>query len=57
MLVERGPGRYSIKTLRKNLLDVLESLENCTELFEDLLCSYPSRLEAVRRANGQHTGY
>ena len=57
MLEETGPGRYSVETLRKNLVIVLESLENRTELFENLLCSYPSRLEAVREAHGQHTDY
>ena len=57
MLQERGPGRYSVETLKKNLVRVLERLENRIELFEDLLCSYPSRLEAVRKARGQHTGY
>lgn len=57
MLEERGPGRYSVETLKRNLEIVLESLENRTELFEDLLCSYPSRLDAVRTAHGQHTPY
>ena len=57
MLEERGQGRYSVETLKKNLISVLESLENRTELFEDLLCSYPSRLRAVRDANGDHTSY
>jgi len=57
MLDERGPGRYSVETLKKNLEAVLEDLENRTELFEDLLCSYPSRFDAVRKAHGQHTGY
>ena len=57
MIGERGPNRYSIETLRKNLVIVLESLENGSELFEELLCSYPSRLNAVRGANGQHTDY
>lgn len=57
MLEERGPGRYSVETLKRNLILVLEGLENRTELFQDLLCSYPSRLRAVREAHGQHTGY
>ena len=57
MLQETGPGRYSVETLKKNLTLVLESLENQTDLFVDLLCSYPSRLKAVRDANGQHTDY
>jgi hypothetical protein len=57
MLEESGPGRYSVETLRNNLIKVLESLENRTELFEDLLCSYPSRLKAVREAHGQHTDF
>jgi len=54
---ESGPGRYSVETLRKNLTEVLESLEDETELFENLLCSYPARLKAVRDARGQHTDY
>ena len=57
MLQEQGQNRYSVETLRRNLENVLRSLENRTELFEDLLCSYPSRLNAVRRANGGHTDY
>ena len=57
MLEEMGTGRYWVETLRKNLVIVLESLKNQTELFENLLCSYPSRLEAVRKARGQHTDY
>ena len=57
MIQEEGRGRYSVETLRKNLIDVLESLEDKTELFENLLCSYPARLRAVRDARGQHTDY
>ena len=57
MLEEKGPGRYSIETLRRNLEIVLLSLENRNELFEDLLCSYPSRLKAVREAHGRHTDF
>jgi len=57
MLVEVGKGRYSVETLKKNLILVLESLENRIELFEDLLCSYPSRLKAVCDSMGQHTIY
>jgi len=57
MSQETGPDRYSVETLKKNLTLVLESLENQTDLLVDLLCSYPSRLKAVRDANGQHTDY
>lgn len=57
MIQERGPGRYSAETLRRNLIEVLESLEDRTELFEALLCSYPARLKAVRDARGQHTNF
>ena len=49
--------RYSVETLKKNLTEVLESLEDKTDLFEDLLCSYPARLKAVREARGQHTHF
>jgi hypothetical protein len=55
MVREQGRGRYSVETLERNLIEVLESLENRTELFENLLCSYPARLKAVRDARGQHT--
>lgn len=57
MTQERGPDRYSVETLKKNLAEVLESLEDQTELFEDLLCSYPARLKAIRDAHGQHTNF
>ena len=57
MIEEQGPGRYSVDTLKRNLVEVLESLEDKTELFENLLCSYPDRLKAVRDARGQHTDY
>ena len=35
--------------------NVLASMEEDTELFETLLCSYPSRFRAVKNANGRHT--
>ena len=57
MLQETGPGQYSVETRKNNLTLVLESLENKTELFEDLLCSYPSRLKALHDANGHHIEY
>ena len=57
MIQEEGLGRYSVETLTKNLIEVLESLETRTEVFEDLLCSYPARLKAVREAGGQHTNF
>ena len=56
-LEERGKGRYSVETLKKNVEIVLRNVQNRTHLFEDLLCSYPSRLKAVRDCNGQHTNY
>ena len=57
MLQEKGPGRYSTEILRQNLKTVLESLENDTDLFESLLCSYSLRFKEVLKANGGHTGY
>ena len=36
---------------------VLTDMEEDTELFEILLCSYPSRFRAVRNANGRYTDY
>ena len=38
-------------------LDIIDILETDTELFETLLCSYSSRLRAVKNANGRHTDY
>jgi len=57
MIQEEGLNRYSIETLKKNLIAVLKSLENRTELFENLLCSYPARLKAIRDVGGQHTNF
>jgi len=54
---ETGPGRYSYETLRKNVENVLKSLENRRDLFINLLCSYPDRLKAVNFAGGRHTKY
>ncbi len=31
--------------------------ENRTQLFQDLLCSYPERVKAVLAANEKHTNY
>ena len=36
---------------------VLTDMEEDTELFETLLCSYPSRLRTVKNANSHHTDY
>jgi hypothetical protein len=52
-----GPGRYSIETLKKIIVEVLEGLEDKTELFENFLSSYPARLKAVRDARNQHTDF
>ena len=49
--------RYSEDTLKKHIADVLTDMEENTELFEALLCSYPSRRRAVKSANGRHTDY
>ncbi|CAF4651315.1 unnamed protein product [Rotaria sp. Silwood1] len=57
MLSETGHNRYSEDTLKKHIADVLTDMEENTELFEALLCSYPSRLRAVKSANGRHTDY
>jgi hypothetical protein len=37
--------------------NVLTNMDEDTDLFETLLCSYPSRLRAVKNANGHHTDY
>ena len=57
MLAETGQGRYSEQTLRKNLVTVLEQLENDTELFQSLLRGFPDRIAAVKRAGGGQTDY
>jgi hypothetical protein len=57
MLSETGHSRYSEETLKNHIADVLADMEENTELFEALLCSYPSRLRAVKSANGRHTDY
>ncbi|CAF1491778.1 unnamed protein product, partial [Didymodactylos carnosus] len=57
MLSETGSDRYSEETLKKYIVDVLQNMETDTELFENRLRSYPSRLRAVKKANGGHTDY
>jgi hypothetical protein len=52
MLSESGHDHHREETLKNHICDVLESMETNTELFENLLCSYPSRLQAIRKANG-----
>ena len=50
-------NNFTKADLHEGLLEVLEAMKNDTELFENLLRSYPSRLEAVKIANGGHTDY
>ena len=57
MLSETRHDRHREETLKNHIRDVLENMETNTELFENLLCSYPSRLQAIRKANGRHTDY
>ena len=57
MLSEIKDSRYLAETLKMHISDVLTNLEIDTDLFETLLCSYPSRLRAVKNANGRHTDY
>ena len=57
MIQEVDADRYSKGKLMRHLQDVLEELEFDTNLFESLLRSYPSRLQAVRDARGFHTKY
>ena len=57
MLSETGHNRYSDDSLKKHIADVLTGMEKNTELFEALLCSYPSRIRTVKSANGPHTDY
>jgi len=57
MLLETEGDRYKEETLKEHLSYVLTNMESNTELFETLLCFYPSRLRAVKNANGRHTDY
>ncbi|CAF5015605.1 unnamed protein product, partial [Rotaria sp. Silwood1] len=57
MLSEPGHSRYLEETLKMHILDVLKNMETDTDLFKTLLCSYTSRLRAVKNANGRHTDY
>lgn len=57
MIAENGANRTSKVVLLQHLENVLHELQNETELFENLLKSYPQRLRAVREANGGHTKY
>ncbi len=56
-MLETEHNRYLESTLKSYISDVLTNMETDTELFETLLCSYPSRLRAVTNANGRHTDY
>ncbi len=38
MLSETGSDRYSEETLKNHIIDVLQTMETDTELFESLLC-------------------
>ena len=44
-------------SLRDVIEETLREMEFDTPLFERLLRSYPSRLQAVQRAHGGHTDY
>jgi hypothetical protein len=57
MLSEPRHSRYLQETLKMHITDVLKNMEADTDLFETLLCSYTSRLRAVKEANGRHTDY
>ena len=57
MLSEPGHSRYLEETLKMHIIDVLNNMETDTDLFETLLCSYPSRLRTVNNANGRDTDY
>ncbi len=57
MLSETKHSRYPEETLKMHISDVLTNMKTDTDLFETLLCSYPSRLRAVKNANGRHTDY
>ncbi len=50
-------SRYLEETLKMHVSDVLTNMETNTDLYENLLCSHPSRLRAVKKANDRHTDY
>ena len=57
MVSETRDSRYLAEILKMHISDVLTNMETDIDLFETLLCSYPSRLRAVKNANGRHTDY
>ncbi len=57
MLSKTERSRYLEETLKMHVSDVLTNMETDTDLLEILLCSYPSRLRAVKNINGRHTDY
>ena len=57
MSSESGCDRYLEETPKMHIANVLASMQEDTELFETLLCSYSSRFRAVKNANGRHTDY
>ena len=52
---ETDYNRYLEDTLKMYMVNVLTSMEEDTELFETLLCSYLNQLRPVDNANGHHT--
>jgi hypothetical protein len=57
VLSEAGNNRCLEATLKTYIEDVLTNMEEDTELFETLFCSYPYRLRAVQHADGRHISY
>lgn len=57
MLSETGHNPYIGDRLKMRIANVLTDMEEDTELFEALLCSYSSWLRAVKKTNGHHTDY
>ncbi len=52
------PGsKNSAQFLKETIQEVLQNLQNDTELFETFLRSMPSRFAAVRAANDGHSDY
>jgi hypothetical protein len=57
MLSETEHNRYREDILKMHITNVLANMETDTDLFETLLRSYPSRVRAMKNANGRHTNY
>ena len=54
MANEDRRDRYNCDTLKTNLENTLQDLEDDTDLFSDLLCSMRKRFDALKTTDGDH---